>query len=69
MNGPPQPTPAASARPENHNSEVCRDIINDVSARRDGKYFRIKRALRGKDDYNLIESSAARAVCVRRVLL
>ena len=31
---------------------VYRDAINSVSARKDGKYFRIKSALRGEDDFN-----------------
>ena len=49
VNGAPRPTWAALAGPGNHNSEVYRDTINTVNARRDGKHFRIKSALRGKD--------------------
>ena len=51
VNVAPPPTWAASAGPENHNSEVYRDTIN-ISARRDGECFRIKSAVRGKDGLN-----------------
>ena len=55
-NGAPPPTRAASPGPANRNSEVYRDTINNVSARRDENVAT-----------TVYETSAAPAVCETRV--
>ena len=52
----------------NHNSEVYRDGINNVSPRKDGKYFASKARYVARTASIEIKTSAAPPLCVRRVL-
>ena len=67
VNGAPPPTWAASAGSENHNSEVYRDTINNVRARRDGNISASKARYVARTASIEIETSAALAVCETRV--
>ena len=68
VNGAPPPTWAASAGPENHNSEVSRDTTIMLAQEEMGNISASKARYVTRTASIEIETSAAPAVCVRRVL-